>query len=68
MKFEGKLEAEIEMTPFEGLILVKLIGSIDPELKAFSKEYDKVGVAVAPEIHTCVAYKEMLNYLGIPLT
>jgi hypothetical protein len=48
VKFEGKLDAEIEMTPFKGLILMKLIGSIDPELKAFSKEYDKVGVAVAP--------------------
>ena len=68
VKFEDKLEAEIEMTPFEGLILMKLIGSVDPEFKAFSREYDKVGVAVAPERHTCVAYKEMLTYLEIPLT
>jgi hypothetical protein len=37
MKFEGKLEAEIEMVPFEGLMLMKLIGCSDPESKAFSR-------------------------------
>ena len=46
MKFEDKLESEIEIVPFEGLMLMKLIGSTDPELKAFSKEYKNVGVEV----------------------
>jgi hypothetical protein len=30
---------------------MKFIGSADPESKAFSKEYDNVGVAVDPERH-----------------
>jgi hypothetical protein len=31
---------------------MKLIESIDPEFKSFSKEYDTIGVAVDPELHT----------------
>jgi hypothetical protein len=53
LKFEDKLESEIEIIPFEGLMVMKIVGFGDPELKAFSNEYDNVGLAiVAPEMHT----------------
>jgi hypothetical protein len=38
VKFDDELEAEIEIKPFEGLMLMKLKGFRDPEFKAFSKE------------------------------
>jgi hypothetical protein len=38
VKLEEKLEAEMYMVPFEGLMLTKLKESRDPKLKSFSKE------------------------------
>ena len=56
MKFEDKLESEIEIIPSEGLMDMKLLGSNDPEYWAFSKEYDNVGLVVdVAETHICVA-------------
>ena len=44
VKFEDKLEAEIEMSPFVESILIKLKGLSDPKFKFLSKEYIKVGL------------------------
>jgi hypothetical protein len=55
LKFEDKLESEIEIIPFEGLMDMKLVGSNDPEFYTFSKEYDNVGLVVVAETHICVA-------------
>jgi hypothetical protein len=52
LKFEDKLESEIVIVPFEGLILMKLIGSSDPESKAFSKKYYIGVLEVIPLRHT----------------
>jgi hypothetical protein len=59
VKFEDELEAEIVMMPFEGLMLMKLIGLRDPEFKAFSKEYDMT--VEVPGMHTCVTGTGKLN-------
>jgi hypothetical protein len=40
------LEFDIEIIPFIGLMLMKVIGFTDPKGKAFSKEYVNVGLAV----------------------
>ena len=51
VKFEGTLEAEIEMSPLVESMLIKLKGLSDPKFKSISKEYDNVGLEV-PERHT----------------
>ena len=42
-------------------MLMKLIGSTDPEIKAFSKEYYNAGVEVTAGIHTWVAENKTVN-------
>jgi hypothetical protein len=37
VKFEDELESEIEIVPLEGLILMKLIASSEPESRHFPK-------------------------------
>lgn len=43
MRFEGELEADIEIIPVKGLMLMKLIGLRAIELKEFSKVYVLLG-------------------------
>jgi hypothetical protein len=42
-------------------MLMKLIGSTDPEFNAFSKEYINAGVEVIEGIHTWVAENNTMN-------
>ena len=43
VKFEGELEEDIEMSPVNWLMLIKLMGLRDIELKEFSKVYLVLG-------------------------
>ena len=43
MRFEGELDADIEIIPVKELMLMKLMGLRDIELKEFSKVYVLLG-------------------------